>query len=76
MGQPGQFFGLALEALERLFYLCRRQALHADELDRHVAFQAGVKGAVNRRHAALPERLDDAVPADVLPGEVGHTRSP
>ena len=65
LGDGGGFF---FEAGEELGIA---RQVRVDHLDRHDAFQVGVVGLVNRRHATLPEQLVDAVaPAQGLPAHL------
>ena len=58
MFKPGDDLRFALEAGEKVGVF---QVSLMDHLDGDEAVQAGMKGLVDRRHAALTERRDDLV---------------
>ena len=65
VAQLGHGGGFLFEPAEELGIA---RQVRVDHLDRHDTLQVGVVGFVNRRHAALPEQLVDAVaPAQGLP---------
>ena len=61
--------GLVAEPAEEVGVLAE---LGAEELDGDVAIQLGVAGAVDRRHPALAEELDQAVAAAEDAPDLGH----
>ncbi len=64
---------LALEALQALTILRQPRRQH---LDRHVALELGVPGAVDLTHAALAELAGDAVVRDGPTDEVLRQPTP
>ena len=69
--QLRQRFGFALEALEELTLVIHFN-IRADDLDGHMTFQGGVERLVDRRHAALSQRLNDVVTAQVFTDQIIH----
>ena len=69
MVQRGDRAGLPVEAVEAVGVVRRRVR---EELQRHLAPQARVAGAVDLAHAALAEGAEDLVGAELLSGGQRH----
>src|SRR5207249_9631397 len=69
MVELGERLGLGLEALDEAVVL---EQLRGERLERDLASQWLLHGAVDDRHAAAAEALDDLVLAEARPGEVFH----
>ncbi len=72
MIQLGKRLGLALEAFEEFVLFRAGLLIGPDDLDRHVAFQAGVERLVDRGHAPLAQGSDDMISSKILTCEVVH----
>src|SRR5207249_8571273 len=69
MVELGERLGLGLEALDEAVVL---EQLRGERLERDLASQWLLHGAVDDRHAAAAEALDDLVLAEARPGQVFH----
>jgi hypothetical protein len=72
MDQLGQGLGFALEALEKVIRLLRREGLASDYLDSHFPFQVGVKSLVDGGHTPLTELLEDLIMTKEFPDQILH----
>ena len=69
MREGGDGFGLPLEAGQRIGVICQAFRQH---LDRHVAIEARVAGAVHLSHAARAEGSENFIGTKLIPGRQAH----